>query len=64
MPWHTEEWMEHPWCGDRFTQDNLLWEHSGLLQVGRSWFPGINLGSSRDLQWMACALWFSDCAIP
>ena len=50
LPWHTEEWVMCPWCGDDFTREHLLWECRGLSQERRVFLRGIESREFKSLE--------------
>ena len=56
LPWHTEEWVMCPWCGDDFTREHLLWECRGLSQERRVFLCGIKSREFESLE--QCVLFY------
>ena len=56
LPWHTEEWVMCPWCGDDFTREHLLWECRGLSQERRVFLRGIESREFESLE--QCVLFY------
>ena len=53
LPWHDDEWVACPWCGDDFTRDHMIWECRGLSHERRSLLRGIGEEKHGDLRWLA-----------
>ena len=54
LPWHSVLWVSWPWCGDKSTQDHVLWE-GGIIRGERE------LACRVDPYEYGCLGWLASC---